>query len=153
MNGGGPLALPLRALRHEPVLVDDRSAAGRLASAAIGLPPADLPLDVPELVRWTRAWLVACQAVLHERGVIGSVPPWTVPVPSTDLPTLKGDPEGRRHAAALALAERAGLLSRALDGRAVTLAERLFVPHRAGLELAWTAICRAVRFEPAPLLV
>jgi len=104
-------------------------------------------------VRWTRAWLVAFQGVLHDAGAIGGAQPWTVPMPRTELPTLKGDPEGRRRAAAVALLERVGLL--VSDGATgmVVLDARAFVPHRAGLELAWGAVGRAVRWEPAPLLV
>lgn len=154
MNGGGPLAAPLRALRHVPVVVDDVGLVPRLATAAASAPAVDgLTLDVGELVRWTRAWMVACQGVLHERGVIGTLPPWTVPLPVADLPTLKGDPEHRRRDAALALLDRAGAVTRAVDGRAVTLAESAFVEHRAGLEVEWAAVSRAARFEPAALLV
>src|SRR5689334_2235017 len=105
MNGGGPLATPLRALRHAPALVDDAGVAPRLAAAASALPAGDAAIDAPELVRWTRAWMVACQGLLHERGVIGTVPPWTVPLAIDDLPALKGDPDRRRRAAALTLAE------------------------------------------------
>jgi len=153
MNGGAPLATPLRALRYAPVLVDDVAAAQRLAAFAGEMSTPDLPLSAPELVRWTRAWLVAVQGVLHDRGAIGPVQPWTVPIPRAELPSLKGDPDGRRRAAAVALLERCGLLLPGADPTALMLGEPAFVPHRAGLELAWGEICRAVRWEPAPLLV
>ncbi|AHG93609.1 hypothetical protein J421_6074 (plasmid) [Gemmatirosa kalamazoonensis] len=153
MNGGAPPSTLLRALRHEPVLVDDLGAAERLAAIAGDVQIADLPLDPAELVRWTRAWLVALQAALHDRGAIGVARPWTVSIPRAELPGLKGDPERRRQDAALSLLERAALLACDADRATITLLERAFVPHRAGLEIAWGALGRAVRWEPAPLLV
>jgi hypothetical protein len=153
VNGGPPLAAPLRALRFAPVLVDDVGPVQQLATAAALLAPAELPLDAAELVRWTRAWLVAFQGVLHDAGAIGGAQPWTVPVSRDELPALKGDPEGRRRAAAVALLERTGLLRSDPASRSVALDARAFVPHRAGLEVAWGAVGRAVRWEPAPLLV
>jgi hypothetical protein len=153
VNGGTPLVTSLRALRYAPVLVDDLAAAERLVPFAGELATPDVPLSAPELVRWTRAWLVALQGVLHDRGAIGSAQPWTVTIPRAELPALKGDPDGRRRAAAVALLERCGLLRSGVDPALVMLAEPAFTPHRAGLELSWGAICRAVRWEPAPLLV
>jgi hypothetical protein len=153
VNGGPPLAAPLRALRFAPVLVDDVGPIAQLAATAALLSPADLPLDAAELVRWTRAWLVAFQGALHDAGAIGGAQPWTVPLPHSELPALKSDPEGRRRAAALTLLERTGLLASDRATQAVALDVRAFVPHRAGLEVAWGAVGRAVRWEPAPLLV
>jgi len=148
VNGGGPLAASLRALRHEPMLVDDVAVVPALAGAAGGL-----GLDVEELVRWTRAWLIVWQGALQARGAIGTLPPWTVAVSLADVPTLKGDPDQRRRTAALELLDRAGLIRLNGDRTAGTLAESAFAVHRAGLEVDWGALGRAVRHEPAPLLV
>jgi hypothetical protein len=153
VNGAGPLATSLRALRHAPVLVDDVGIAPRLAAVAGDMLTADVPLDPAELVRWTRAWVVAWQGVLAARGVIGTLPPWTVPLAVADLPVLKGDPEGRRRTAALELLERSRVVALAPGGRTLSLDESAFVEHRSGIELQWDAICRAARFQPASLLV
>jgi hypothetical protein len=154
VNGGGPLATPLRALRHAPVLVDDVAIVPRLHAAARSIDAsASGALDVEELIRWTRAWLIVWQSVLHARGIIGSIPPWTAPVPIADVPSLKGDPDRRRRTAATALLEKAMLLHFSADRAAATLDESAFLPHRAGLELNWEAVCHAVRYEPAPVLI
>jgi DNA-binding transcriptional ArsR family regulator len=135
--------------------VDDIGPLPRLLAAAHDVTGAAGAGAAEELVRWTRAWLVAWQGVLHAAGVIGSEAPWTVPVRLGDVPTLKADPERRRRDAALALLERATLLERVAhpDGEQGTLGEALFVTHRAGLEVDWGAACRACRHEPAALLV
>lgn len=150
MNGGAPTTTPLRALRHAPVLVDDLGALPRLAAAAAIV--ATNAADADELTRWTRAWLVAWQGVLHAANLIGTVDPWTVPVALGEVPTLKGDPQRRRRDAAVATLERAGLLKRSQDRATGRLAESLFTEHRAGLELDWAAAGRACRYEPAALL-
>jgi hypothetical protein len=154
VNIGGPLATSLRAVRRAPVLVDDIGLAGRLTTVAASLLPiAGLAVDAEELARWTRAWLVTWQGVLHERGVIGDAAPESVAIALADVPSLKGDPAGQRRAAATLLLERAGVVRLSPDRRTATPTEAMFVPHRAGLELDWAAIGRAVRFEPAALLV
>jgi hypothetical protein len=153
VNAGGPLPTPLRALRRPPVLVDDLGTLPRLISAARALPAGSALGDPEELVRWTRAWLIAWQGAYAARGLVGHADPWTVALPLTDLPSLKGDPDRRRQHAALALLTRADLLALTPDGAAATLGEAAFVAHRAGLELAWDAIGPAIRFEPAALLV
>lgn len=163
MNARGPGAAPvaggLRALRHPPALVDDAAAAAFLASVsptavriagdASGTDTGDADA---ELVRWTRAWLLVWQGALHAAGVIGTVEPWTVPLRLADLPTLKGDPDRRRRAAAERLLARAGLLVVSGDGRDGRLVERAFTAHRAGLELDWPAVVERCRLEPAALL-
>jgi hypothetical protein len=127
--------------------VDDLGAAPVLAAAA------GTGEDAASLVRWTRAWLVLWQGALHAAGVIGAEAPWTVPVALAAVPTLKGDPDGRRREAAVALLERAGLLACRDDGASGTLAAPLFVAHRAGLEVDWGWACGAAAREPAALLV
>ena len=164
MNGGAPANPPaspapaLRALRLDPVLLDHLALDARLAE----LPSGDTAVAVdPEIVRWTRAWLVVWQGVLHAAGVIGAVPPAAVATRLADVPGLKGDPVGARRAQAIALLERLALLHRvdgpAEDGHGVDGAARLdaalFTRHRAGLEVDWGAATRACRHEPAALLV
>ena len=151
MNGGAPIAppSPLRALRLDPVLVDDLALDARLAAGVSSA--AALAAD-SESVRWARAWLVVWQGVLHAAGVIGTVSPSSVATPLADVPGLKGDPAGTRRAAAIELLERLALLHRTDSGAAARLDDALFVRHRAGLEVDWAAAARACRHEPAPLL-
>lgn len=172
MNGGAP-AVALRAVRLTPVLVDDRALGrelGRLRAVSDSM--RDLELRDPEIVRWTRAWLVAWQGALHARSAIGRVHAWTVVIPRDEWPRLKGDPDHRRRDAAIALLIRTGLATAAYSdplGRGpsscttdsgsrgrfdtITLSERAFVEHRAGLEVDWAAACAACRSEPAALLI
>ena len=151
MNGGAPIApaSPLRALRLDPVLVDDLALDARLAAGVSSAPGLDAD---PESVRWARAWRVVWQGVLHAAGVIGTVPPSSVSTPLADVPGLKGDPAGTRRAGALDLLERLALLHRTDGGAAARLDDALFTRHRAGLEVDWAAAARACRHEPAPLL-
>ena len=154
MNGGGPATPlsstggPLRAVRRAPVLVDDLALEARLSGVASTGNAGDA-----ETVRWTRAWLVVWQGVLHAAGVIGTAEPWSVPVHLDEVPTLKGDPLGARRARAIALLEAAGLLRRTAGGDSAVLDEGVFTPHRAGLEVDWGTVCRVCRYEPAALLV
>ncbi len=156
MNGGAP-ALPLRAVRVSPVLVDDLAVVRALVGgrAAGGRADGDTPADTPPpdaaVLRWTRAWLVAWQAALAARGVIGTADAWTVALPRSDWPTLRGDPDRRRQAAAVELLARTRLAEWDAAG-ALRLVERAFVSHRAGLEVDWPAAYRACRAEPASLL-
>jgi hypothetical protein len=151
VNGGVPATPPagLRALRLDPVLVDDLALDARLAAAGSS---ADAAAD-PETVRWARAWLVVWQGVLHAAGVIGTIPPSAATTRLADVPGLKGDPAGVRRSQAIALLERLALLTPVDGGAAARLDDALFTPHRAGLEVDWGAAARACRHEPAPLLV
>jgi hypothetical protein len=154
VNGGAPTpsASPaLRALRLDPVLVDDLALDARLAAPAAGATGARADVD-PEIVRWARAWLVVWQGVLHAAGVIGAVPPSSVATRLADVPNLKGDPAGVRRAQAIALLEQLALLHR-VDGASARLDDALFTRHRAGLEVDWAAATDACRYEPAALLV
>jgi predicted transcriptional regulator len=83
--------------------------------------------------------------------VIGTVDPWTVALAPADWPVLRGDPERRRQHAAADLLVRLGLAERRPD-RALALTARAFVPHRAGLEVDWSAAFQECRGEPAALL-
>lgn len=171
MNGGAP-AGALRAVRLNPVLVDDRALVRELGRLhpVVGS-GSDVDASDPEIVRWTRAWLVAWQGALCARSAIGRVDAWSVSIPRDEWPTLKGDPDHRRRDAAVALLVHAGLASAArpehtrrgesqlapdasvaIGLEAITLTERAFIEHRAGLELDWSAAYRACRAEPAALL-
>ena len=132
MNGGAPTtpASALRALRLDPVLVDDLALDARL-----GQDPGHPPVD-PEIVRWARAWLVVWQGVLHAAGVIGTAPPWSVAVPLADVPSLKGDPAGTRRAEAIALLER-------ISGRRLYLRLRPGIPGDVRRTAADTSRIRA----------
>jgi hypothetical protein len=141
VNGGAP-ATPLRAVRVTPVLVDDLAPTRAVGHPA---PPE------PEALRWTRAWMVAWQAALHARGVIGATDAATVALPRADWPTLRGDPDRRRQAQAVHALVASGLAHLDANG-ALRLGDRAFVAHRAGLELDWPAALRACRAEPASLL-
>lgn len=171
MNAGTP-AVALRALRLTPVLVDDHALVRELGrSDPVRGAGSDLDAPEAELVRWTRAWLVAWQAELYARSVIGRVHAWDVSIPRDEWPRLKGDPDHRRRDAAVALLVRTGLAGAAPpdhtrharaqlapDASArvapdtLVLTERAFVEHRAGLEIDWSAAYRACRAEPATLL-
>lgn len=169
MNGGAP-ATALRALRVAPVLVDDLAIEQQLSRARLASDDRIVSaLPDSDTLRWTRAWLVSWQAELHSRAIIGQTYPWHVVVPRAEWPTLKGDPDQRRRDAALELLIRTELVApqaigsdplrpRAhpafgyADVQAVSLTERAFVEHRAGLELDWGTAFQACRAEPAALL-
>ena len=148
MNVGAP-AIPLRPVRVAPVLVDDVAVVRALRTFGPSLDDDSSSED--EMVRWARAWIVGWQAALQARGVIGTKDPWTVALAPADWPVLRGDPERRRQHAAADLLLRLGLADRRQDG-ALVLAEHAFVPHRAGLEVDWTAAFDACHGEPAALL-
>ncbi len=153
MNAERPFPLSLRSVRERPVLVDDLGVLPQLAAVAAPVPLGASVMTVAELTRWTRAWLVACQGMLHTRGIIGALPPWTVPLPIAELPMLRGDPDRRRQTAAMACLERASIATLSKDGTQLTFAESAFTVHRAALDLDWSAIVQPLNGEPAPLLV
>lgn len=148
MNAGAP-AVALRAVRVSPVLVDDMELPRSLGRPNRGT--ADGGSPDPETVRWARAWMVAWQAVLYDRGVIGAAAPWTVAIAPAEWPALRGDPDRVRQRAAATLLLQVGLAELQANGD-LAMGERAFAPHRAGLELNWGAAFRECRGEPAALL-
>lgn len=163
MAAGAPRPA-LRALRREPLIVDDRGLDRHLAAGARGegaAPGADPaggahhPTLTPELARWARAWLVCWHAALVADPRYGRDDPWTIDLAldAVPVPGGVGDPARREavHAALLG----SGVIE--LDGPAAAptarLARALFVEHRAALALDWPAVVAGCDLEPAALLV
>jgi len=138
----------LRAVRREPLLLDDGLVAARLHGA--------LPA---ETARWTRAWLVCWFAALAADERFGRVDPWelTVPLDAVALPKGAGD-GARQHAVLQALGD-AGVASMHEETRGrrslrvVRFAEDVFTEHAAALGVDWSSVVVRCGAEPAALLV
>jgi DNA-binding transcriptional ArsR family regulator len=157
----------LRALRQEPLLVDDLEVARRLAAVApvaaavhpaAAADPDDAPADgAADLARWARAWLVSWQAALAADPRYGLDEPWTLGVPFAQVVAPKGGGDRTRRAAALALLARAGVLtgSPKADGSGdgvARVARACFAPHAAAVAVDWPTVVAASAAEPAALL-
>lgn len=162
-----PSARPaLRAIRREPLLVDDRLLVTRLTVAAPGQlgavmvsrhagKSADRRLS-PDLVRWARAWLVCWHAALVADPRYGRDEPWTIALPFDTVTWPHGLSDQKRRAGVLAALDRAGVLSYDGDAAQATSArldKECFIEHRAALALDWPAAVAACDREPATLLV
>jgi DNA-binding transcriptional ArsR family regulator len=140
----------LRAIRHEPLLLDDRLVAERLD----GVLPA-------ETARWARAWLVCWFATLSADDRFGRVDPWELPVRLESVPTPKGGGDSTRQRAVLAGLVDAGVASVREEARGrrggtewiAQLARDVFTEHQAGLAIDWATAVARCGGEPAALLV
>jgi DNA-binding transcriptional ArsR family regulator len=138
---------PLRALRRDPLLVDDRLVAERLRPSGLD----------PEITRWARAWLVCWHAALVGDERYGRDDPWEIDLQldGVTLPKGAGDVERRR--SVLAALEAGGIATTddvsGRRGPTVRLTRGVFAEHPAALGIDWeTAVTRAGA-EPAALLV
>jgi DNA-binding transcriptional ArsR family regulator len=138
----------LRAVRREPLLLDDGMMAARLDGA--------LPA---ETARWTRAWLVCWFAALVADERFGRVDPWDLTVPLDAVALPKGAGDGARQRTVLQALADAGVASvheethgrRSL--RVVRFAEDVFTEHPAALGVDWSTVVARCGAEPAALLV
>jgi DNA-binding transcriptional ArsR family regulator len=137
----------LRALRHEPLLVDDRAVAARLGRVGSEL--------TDEVSRWARAWLVCWHAALVADERYGATEPWSIALPPATVAVPKGGGDAGRRALVLDALDRAGVLVR--DGgsgsETVRVARDLFTEHRAAVAVDWATVVTACGAEPAALLV
>lgn len=138
----------LRAIRSEPLLLDDRFVADRLAGA--------LPDDVS---RWARAWLVCWFATLVADERYGRLDPWDIDVPLDAVVTPKGAGDAARLRLVIDALAASGVatVEETSRGRRVERIGRVsadvFASHHAALALDWgTAVARCGG-EPAAILV
>lgn len=153
----------LRALRHDPLFVDDQAVAARL------LVPASRPRtasEVPagtarltaELARWARAWLVCWHAALVRDQRYGLDEPWTIALSLDDVAPPRGIADPGRlgavldalHALGVLVAEPAGSDQ---AGARVRAARDVFAEHPAAVAVDWPTVVAACQREPAALLV
>lgn len=138
----------LRAIRREPMLVDDRLVAERLHD--------EVSADV---ARWTRAWLVCWFAALVGDERFGRADPWEIPVRLDAVAVPKGGGDAARQRVALQALVDAGLVATQEErhGRrtltVATLARELFTEHPAALAVDWPTVVARCGAEPAALLV
>lgn len=136
---------PLRALRREPLIVDDLVVAERIRGAL-----------EPELARWARAWLVCWHSALVADDRFGRDEPWSIglPLDAITSPRGAGGPE-RRNAVCDALVARGVLSVEGERGRRAVwrIAREAFGEQAAAIALDWSAIVAGSGAEPASLLV
>jgi hypothetical protein len=140
----------LRAIRREPLLVDDRVVMERLDAA--------LPADV---ARWGRAWLVCWFATLSSDERFGRVDPWEIPIRLDAVALPKGAGDHARQRAVVDALTNGGLASAwtesAPNGRrslqVVQLERDVFAEHPAALAVDWATVVSRSGAEPAALLV
>jgi hypothetical protein len=141
----------LRAIRQEPMLVDDRLVAERLEARMSA-----------ETARWTRAWLVCWHAALLADDRFGRDEPWELPVLLDAVTVPKGGGDAARQREALEALSEVGVVATydAGDGgasrrgtRTATLARDAFTSHAAALAVDWPTVVARSGAEPAALLV
>lgn len=150
----------LRALRREPLLVEDTLAAARLAQSAsrpgLGTGPA---ADAADRLRWSRAWLVCAQAALVADERYGREDPWSVDLALANITSPRGGGDHHRQRQLLGELQAAGVLR--VDGGApfespsvrISLARDMFTEHRAAVAIDWPLLVERSGAEPAQLLV
>ena len=138
----------LRAIRREPLILDDALVAARLDGAL-----------APDTARWARAWLVCWFATLAAEERYGRVDPWELAIP-LDAPALpKGAGDAARQRVVLQALVDAGVASvrEEMRGRRAThlvaLASDVFAEHPAALGVDWGTVVARCGAEPAALLV
>jgi DNA-binding transcriptional ArsR family regulator len=138
----------LRAIRREPLLLDDRLVAERLAGA--------LP---NETARWARAWLVCWFAALAADERFGRADPWDLTLPLDAVALPKGGGDGARQRLVLQALAEAGIATVHEEAqgrrhvRVARLADDVFAEHPAALAVDWGAVIARCGAEPAALLV
>ena len=141
----------LRAIRQEPMLVDDRLVAERLGARLSA-----------ETARWTRAWLVCWHAALLADDRFGRDEPWELPIPLDAVTVPKGGGDAARQLQALEALAEVGVVATydAGDGaagrrgtRTAMLARDAFRSHAAALAVDWPTVVARSGAEPAALLV
>ncbi|AHG93042.1 hypothetical protein J421_5507 (plasmid) [Gemmatirosa kalamazoonensis] len=138
----------LRAIRREPLLLDDRLVAARL----------DGPLPA-ETARWARAWLVCWFAALAADERYGRDEPWEIAVPLDAVALPKGAGDAARQRLVLQALVDAGVASVHEETRGrrsvrvARLAAEVFAEHPAALGVAWETVVARCGAEPAALLV
>lgn len=158
----------LRALREQPVFVDDQAVGRLLGAAALGADDA----------RWARAWLVCSHAALVGSPRYGIEPASGLSFDPHAVPAPKGIGSAARRDAVLCTLISAGVLRPAVGSpesgvlrlrveprgatageHATTLPERVAwsdavcTRHPAAVALDWPGLVSACGREPAPLLM
>lgn len=139
---------PLRALRHQPALVDDRAAARLLAAGTSDALS-------PESVRWARAWLVCSQAVVAAEPGLGAEESSSLAFDPGQVAAPKGLGDAARQSAVLAALLAAGVLRATAGAEAgrVSWAADICAVHSAAVTIDWPGVVSACGREPAALLV
>ena len=138
---------PLRALRHEPLFIDDQLVAERLRAQGT------LP---PETARWARAWLVCWHAALVADARFGLDDPWAIALPLDGVVAPRGaGGADRLRVVRDALVASGVLVAAGGDGRQARwhIAPAVFTEHAAAVALDWPGAVTACGAEPAALLV
>jgi hypothetical protein len=138
---------PLRALRHEPLFIDDQFVADRLR--VDGSLPA-------ETARWARAWLVCWHAALVADARFGLDDPWAIALPLDGVVAPRGAGGAERlRVVRDALVASGVLVAAGGDGRSARwqVAQAVFTEHAAAVTLDWPGAVTACGAEPAALLV
>lgn len=158
----------LRALRREPLLVDDTVVAARLARViANPAPVADASVAAPatlrgeatDRLRWARAWLVCVQAALVADERYGREDAWSIELPLTAVNVPRGGGDHLRQRQLLAELQTAGVLhvsDGARDGVGsvrISVAREVLAEHRAAIAVDWPLLVERSGAEPAQLLV
>jgi DNA-binding transcriptional ArsR family regulator len=138
----------LRAIRREPLLLDDAAVAGCLD----GMVAADV-------ARWARAWLICWFAALSADERFGRLDPWEIPLHLDAIALPRGAGEGSRQRAVLDALVAAGIATvrderhGRRSERLVQLARAAFVEHPSAIAVDWSVVVARCGAEPAALLV